>query len=756
MPAIVLAGLAVLASMVAGAAAGPAEAAAPIMPMAVTDGQRYVPMSPARLMDTRAGEKTIDGQGPKGAVPGPGQVDLLVAGRAGIPATGVGAVVLNVTVTGPTRQGWVTAWPTGQARPLASNLNYTLGQTVANMVIAQVGTGGKVSLFNNTGSTHLIVDVMGWYPTGGDLRSFAPARVMDTRPGNATVDGQGRKGAVVGPGQVDLQVAGRAGIPASGAGAVVLNVTVNQPTGNGWVTVWPTGQARPLASNLNYVAGQTVPNMVIAKVGAGGKVSLFNNFGSAHLIVDVMGWFPTDAELQSMTPARLADTRAGNPTVDGAGPKGAVAGSTSIDVVVAGRAGVPASGVGAVVLNVTVTQPTGKGWVSVWPARDFRPLASNLNYNPGQTVANMVIVKVGAEGKVSLFNSNGATHLIVDVMGWIPGGAAAPGSIQKIAAGSNHTCAIVAGGQVKCWGKNDYGQLGNGAIADRSAPVTVAGITGATSLAAAGGHSCALVAGGQVKCWGHNDYGQLGDGTTTDRTTPVNVAGITGATSLAAGFSHSCAVVADGQVRCWGLNDRGQLGDGSTTDRTTPVSVAGVTGATSLAAGYDHSCALVAGGEVECWGDNMFDQISKDPATYLTTTPVRVDGITGATVLAANHSHSCVIVGGGRIECWGSNTFGQRNASHITGATAIAAGWGHTCAISVNNRVDCWGYNGDGYLGDYIEPSWSAQVPVSWATGATIITAGDSHRCVVREAGRVGCWGEDFYWQTDAAGVTVQ
>ena len=424
---VLLVTLAVVAASVLvtdGAAAVPAGVTvadpAPIQPMAATDGERYVPMAPARLMDTRAGNATVDGQGPKGAVPGPGQIELLVAGRAGIPESGVGSVVLNVTVTQPTERGWVTVWPTGQGRPLASNLNYTPGLTVPNMVIAKVGDRGKVSLFNNTGTTHLIVDVMGWYPVASDYQALTPARVMDSRAGTATVDGQGPKGALVGPGAVEVQLTGRAGIPASGVGAVVLNVTVTQPIGRGWVTVWPTGQGRPLASNLNYTPGQTVPNMVIAKVSADGKVSLFNNTGSTHLIVDVMGWFPTDSYLQPMSPARLADTRAGAVTADGQGPKGAVAGGTSIDVAVTGRAGIPATGVGAVVLNVTVTGPTERGWVTAWPTGELRPLASNLNYTPGQSVPNMVIAKVGADGEVSLFNNTGSTHLIVDVLAWIP------------------------------------------------------------------------------------------------------------------------------------------------------------------------------------------------------------------------------------------------------------------------------------------------------------------------------------------------
>ncbi|MCZ4618446.1 cutinase family protein, partial [Rhodococcus qingshengii] len=147
--------------------------------------------------------------------------------------------------------------------------------------------------------------------------------------------------------------------------------------------------------------------------------------------------------------------------------------------------------------------------------------------------------------------------------------------------------------------------LGDGTTTDRLTPVDVVGVSGATALSAGIEHSCAVVAGGTVKCWGSNEYGQLGDGTTTDRLTPVDVVGVPGATALSAGIEHSCAVVAGGTVKCWGSNEYGQLGDGTTTDRLTPVDVVGVSGATAVGAGAHHSCAVVAGGTVKCWGENM-------------------------------------------------------------------------------------------------------------------------------------------------------
>src|SRR6478672_1991854 len=266
-----------------------------------------------------AAPTTVDGQFSALGQLGQGDsVDLTVLNRGGVPASGVGAVALNVTATNPSAPSFLTVWPTGADRPLASNLNFGGGQTIPNMVIVPVGAGGQVSFFNNTGGVDVVVDVLGWFPTGASYTGLTPARLMDTRGGNPTIDGQFAGGGQVGQASsVDLTVVGRGGVPVTGVGAVALNVTVTNPTNSSFVTVWPTGADRPLASNLNFVGGQTIPNMVIVPVGAGGQVSLYNNTGGVDVVVDVLGWFPTGASYTGLTPARLMDTRGGNPTIDG-------------------------------------------------------------------------------------------------------------------------------------------------------------------------------------------------------------------------------------------------------------------------------------------------------------------------------------------------------------------------------------------------------------------------------------------------------
>ncbi|MFT3792786.1 MAG: Ig-like domain repeat protein [Rudaea sp.] len=387
----------------------------------VTFTPGFVSLNPARLLDTRADHDTVDGQfAGQGALGTGGELDLTLAGRGGVPATGVVAVVLNVTAVAPTGLGHVTIWPTGVARPLASNLNFVAGQTIPNLVIVKLGNGGKVSLFAAAG-TDLIADVAGYFGAATDLVALTPARLLDTRANDATVDGQFAGDGAIDPAtKLDLQVSGRYVLPATGVGAVLLNTTVVAPTAPGYLTLWPSDAAQPVASNLNFTAGVTIPNLVLAKVSSAGQVSIYNSAGNTNVVADVEGWFPSSSQLTPLVPARVVDTRLGAATIDHqyAG-SGALASRSTTAITMLGRGGVPADGVDAVVLNVTVTGPTAAGFLTVWPTGSTRPNASNLNFVAGQTIPNLVIAKVGSNGQVSFFvGGNGSTQLVVDVVGW--------------------------------------------------------------------------------------------------------------------------------------------------------------------------------------------------------------------------------------------------------------------------------------------------------------------------------------------------
>ncbi|NMM25399.1 MAG: hypothetical protein HHJ11_18335 [Phycicoccus sp.] len=375
--------------------------------MAVTTPGGFASLAPFRLLDTRSGVGAA-----KVAVAAGGTVHLQVTGRGGVPASGVSAVVLNVTVTAPTSAGFVTVYGDGSVLPTASNLNFVKGQTVPNLVIAPVGTNGKVDLYNGSGGTvQLIGDVSGYYLAGaptvaGAFGSLAPARLLDTRTGVGAP-----KVAVAASGTVHLQVTGRGGVPASGVSAVVLNVTVTAPTAPGFVTVYGDGSVLPTASSLNFVAGQTIPNMVLVKLGPGGTVTFYNAAGTVNVIADLVGYYQpgTGAGFTGTAPARVLDTRSGL-----GAPKAKLGAGRTLTLTVPG---LPA-GATAVALNVTVTGPTAASYLSVYPGGTTRPTASSLNFVAAQTIPNMVLVKLGPGGTVTFYNAAGTVNVIADLVGY--------------------------------------------------------------------------------------------------------------------------------------------------------------------------------------------------------------------------------------------------------------------------------------------------------------------------------------------------
>jgi hypothetical protein len=370
---------------------------------------------------------------------------VTVAGltNSGVPSTGVAAVVLNVTATNPTDSSFLTVYPTGQPRPLASNLNFVAGQTRPNLVQVPVGSSGQVTVYNLQGQTDFIVDIEGYFATttsgtNGLFNAVQPARICDTRfdtvnptfyPGNQCT---GRSWT---PGEdrvVDVHNLG--GLPKNGLSAVVLNVTVTNPSSDGFLTIYPTGKTRPLASNLNFVAGQTVPNRVIVPVGSDGQIRIFNQQGVSDVLVDVNGWFTDGSDLTvhgglftGTSPTRICDTRKVDPNNPGFFPQNQCSGSKiaqgqTLVPQVAGYGSIPnnsdAMGPAAVVANVTVTNATADGYLTVFPDGASRPLASDLNRAAGETAPNLTEVLLGSNGKMDVFNNAGSVDVAIDVFGW--------------------------------------------------------------------------------------------------------------------------------------------------------------------------------------------------------------------------------------------------------------------------------------------------------------------------------------------------
>ncbi|HVZ51759.1 MAG TPA: Ig-like domain repeat protein, partial [Pseudolabrys sp.] len=276
--------------------------------------------------------------------------------------------------------------------------------------------------------------------------------------------------------------------------------------------------------------------------------------------------------------------------------------------------------------------------------------------------------------------------------------------VVAVAAGAYHSCALTATGRVSCWGYNNNGQLGsdpNVVGTSHSAPLDT-GLTGIAALGAGYAHTCAVTAGGGVKCWGGNTYGQLGVDTGGESSSTPLDTGLAGVVALSAGTNHSCALTATGGVTCWGFGGNGQVGD-----------LSNLTGVVAIASGTNHNCALTASGGVKCWGYNAAGQLGNNSTTS-SNTPVDVSGLTsGVVAIAAGGDHTCALTAAGRVACWGANVDGQLGTdpnvasssatpldTGLSGIVAIAAGVSQTCALTAAGAAKCWGLNNFGELGN--------------------------------------------------------
>ena len=327
-------------------------------------------------------------------------------------------------------------------------------------------------------------------------------------------------------------------------------------------------------------------------------------------------------------------------------------------------------------------------------------------------------------------------------------------AVSAISNGFDYSCTLVNSGAVKCWGTNDFGNLGDGTTTQRLTPVTVSGLgSGVSALAAGNRNACAVLDTGAVRCWGRNDYGQIGTGATgADVSTPFTVPGLSGVSAVSVGAHFSCALLRTGAVKCWGRG--GHVGDGTSSPRLTPVDVVGLSsGVIAIASGNYHTCAVLNTGAVRCWGQDGRGAVGNGGGG---NSPGTVTGLSASAIgIVGGDRHTCALLSTGGVQCWGWNDQGAlgngitgdnstpQTVIGISSAVALGAGGEFSCAILSSGAAKCWGANANGQLGDNSTTQRLTPVDVSGLSSAVAIANGYNHTCALLSSGAARCWGSN-------------
>ena len=375
----------------------------------------FASLPSSRILDTRTGNGV-----PKAAIRAGHSVTVQIASRGGVPVSGASSVAIALSVVTPSANGWVTAAAYGSPASTATVINFIRGQSLTDLALVPLSAGGRITFTNHSGSTiHLAGDLTGYYLGGaptlaGAFKSVPSRRVLDTRTATGVP-----KAAIKAGHTATVQIAGRAGVPASGASAVAIAVTVVAPAADGWLTAWPHDPGARTASIVSFRHRQSMTDFVVLPIGADGKISFANNSASTiQLTGDLTGYYLSGAGspamsggFASLVPYRVLDTRTGKGT-----PKAAIRAGASVTVRIIGRGGVPGSGASAVAIAVAVVQPAATGWLG---ATANGSTATIVNFGRGQSLTVLALIPLGAGGEITFTNHSAATiRLAADLTGY--------------------------------------------------------------------------------------------------------------------------------------------------------------------------------------------------------------------------------------------------------------------------------------------------------------------------------------------------
>ena len=729
-----------------------------VTPCRVVDTRSAVPATPLAAGETRSFGVTgnaLSGQG--------GSVSCAVPSNAA-------AVEVSITAAAPVGNGFLRVWPSDNPEPPATILNYSGGRGITNTATVALSRGAfdQLSVRNFGGSTHVILDVQGYFT--------APRAAEQLTVGN------GFGCALVGSGDVFCWGANSSG-----------------QVGSGSESLGPVLQPRQFAGALTATRVSAGSSHACLLTSTSGVACWGSNF------VGQLGIGPSPGN--TATPTELTSPDIVNITAVSTGSQHTCAVRGDGTVWCWGDNSVGQLGDGTTAGSSTPVQVAG--------VADAAQVVAGFAHTCARSLG----------GTVRCWGSNGAAQLgdgtftdssVPVVVSGLP-----PSS--NLAAGGFASCSVDAGGAVRCWGLNTSGQLGNGTIGGLSSVPVQASISSVSpsSTALAGGPAgfCAVQELGDLLCWGDGRTFGFADGGVAPRATPSLLRSRVASVAMGGTFDSGavCAIDLDGGVRCWGItspfgdgaatgnpfsnsaatpapgpavpagstvalsewfpagwgcalgggavqcwgnNQSGQLGDGTLVAHLAPAPVVGLGGTpTQVSAGGDHACAVVGGG-VRCWGGGESGELG-DGAAFTSASPVSVSGLSGGvTQVAASNGTTCALVApAGTVQCWGAGTDGQLGngtttpaqttpvpVTGLSGVTQLTAGTNHFCAVT-GGQVRCWGFGTDGQLGQGVAVSSSTPVAVAGLSGVSRVAAGFNHTCAQLTSGGVRCWGNNSFGQ---------